>query len=362
LKHRLKLFLRELYARILFHTGLHALVDRLMPRRLTILAGHCVGGAPGENGENGADGAQLPADMTISSERLETILGWFARRYEMCTIAEGLREIDGGARGRSLVALSMDDGYRDNHDRLLGLLGRTGARATVFLESRPLDERRVNWSHKYFWLLARMSPWEFVHRYGELCGGSAHFHAMNQVVTEGRLEPRYHLKRILKYEAEPLARDRAIDAIFAEQGGDERALCEALYMGWEQARAMQASGVELGGHTVSHEILSRLAPEEQVREISGGAEAMERALGQRPVTFAYPWGRRWDFDGASREAVRRAGFQAAVTMHAGTVGPRSERTALARLAIDDQAELHLLAAEACGGLELLRRIGLDLSE
>jgi len=358
LKHRLKLFLRQVYARLLFHSGLHAVVDRLMPRRLTILAGHCVG-VPGGNGSGGA---QLPPDMSISPERLEGILEWFARRYRMCTIAEGLREIDAGARGKSFVALSMDDGYRDNHDRLLPLLERTGARATVFLESRPLDERRVNWSHKYFWLLGRMSPWDFVHGYGERVGDSPHFHAMNQVVTEGRLEPRYHLKRILKYEAEAEPRDRAIDAIFAEQGGDERALCEALYMGWDQARAMQASGVELGGHTVSHEILSRLAPEEQVREVAGGAEAMERALGQRPVSFAYPWGRRWDFDDASREAVRRAGFRCAVTMHAGTVGPRSERTALARLAIDDGAELHLLAAEACGGFELLRRVGLDLSE
>ena len=38
LKHRVKVMLREAYARALFHTGLWALVDRAMPPRLTILA------------------------------------------------------------------------------------------------------------------------------------------------------------------------------------------------------------------------------------------------------------------------------------------------------------------------------------
>ena len=41
-KHRVKLFVREAWARALFHTGAHALVNAIMPRRLTILAGHCV--------------------------------------------------------------------------------------------------------------------------------------------------------------------------------------------------------------------------------------------------------------------------------------------------------------------------------
>ena len=34
----------------------------------------------------------------------------------------------------------------------------------------------------------------------------------------------------------------AVDAVFAEQRGDERALCEALYMSWDQARALRDAG------------------------------------------------------------------------------------------------------------------------
>jgi peptidoglycan/xylan/chitin deacetylase (PgdA/CDA1 family) len=357
-KHRLKTWLREAYARVLFHTGLHALVDRIAPARLTILAGHCVRPASGD----WPAGAHLPPDMAISEARLERILRWFSRRYRMVTVGEGAAALGNGLGRRSLVALSLDDGYRDNSRVLPALLARSGARATVYLESRPLDERRVNWSHKYFWILARSGPYDFVHRFGELSSDRAAFHSLNTLVAEDRVDPRYHLKRVLKYEAEPRERDRVVDAIFAELGGDERALCDQLYMTWDEARELARAEVELGGHTAGHPILSRLPPDEQQREVEQGAAAMRRELGREPESFAYPWGRRWDFDRASADSARRARFKSAVTMHAGVNLRSTDRYALKRLAIDDDAALHLLAAEACGGFELLRRLGLDLVE
>ena len=359
MKHKLKQTVRELYARLLFHTGLHALVNRLVSPRLVILAGHCV--AP-EQGEHKA-GAHLPPDMTIQGAKLRRMLTWFAKRYEVVTIGQGVAALDAGGPARTQVAFSFDDGYRDNHSGLLPLLRDTGTTATVFLESRPLDERRVNWSHKLFWLLSRMSLSEFVTAYGEATGQDTSFIAANQIVAEARSSrPAYEVKRILKYDADPAVRDPAIDRVFAEHGGDERALCDDLYMDWDEARELLAAGVELGGHTVNHPILSRLDAAAQAREVADGVASMRRELSAPITTFAYPWGRRWDFDAASREAVRAADFRCAVTMHAGTNRADTDRMALKRLAIDDSARMHLLVAEACGGFELLRAVGIDLSE
>lgn len=347
------MIVREVYARLLFHTGLHALVNALMPRRLTILAGHCVSPSPSSE--------HLPAEMKIDVAKLESILRWFRQRYRVCTIGEGVQELRHG-RGRSLIALSMDDGYRDNHRVMQPMLQKLGVGATVFLESRALDERRVNWSHKFFWILTKLSIAEFVQRYGELCRDQRAYHAANQYVTEGREDPVYQFKRILKYETDPHDRDRVVDLVFAEQGGDEARLADLLYVTWEEARAMQAAGIELGGHTVSHAILSKLAPDEAEREIREGRESLERNLGREIQTFAYPWGRRWDFDEAAERAVTRAGFQTAVTMHAGTNRPDTPPTRLHRLAIDENAKLHLLVAEACGGFALAAKLRLKLSE
>lgn len=357
LKHKLKLGLREAYARLLFHTGLHALVNALMPRRLVILAGHCV---KPERGEWPA-GQHLSPDMWIGEAQLEAIVRWFQPRYEVGSIGAGVAQLDARAK-RSFLALSFDDGYRDNARVLGPLVERNGIGATVFLESRPLDERRVNWSHKYFWLLAKLGPEALVERYGAHSGPTHTFLALNQMIAESRGNERYQLKRILKYDAPPDERDRALDGAFAEAGGDERRLCEDLYMNWDEARELAARGVELGGHTVTHAILSKVPGEVQRREIEQGAQSLARGLGKAPTTFAYPWGRRWDYDETSRSAARAAGFACAVNMHAGINRGGTPRYDLHRVAIDGSAKLHLLVAEACGGFELLRKLGLELGE
>jgi hypothetical protein len=172
----------------------------------------------------------------------------------------------------------------------------------------------------------------------------------------------YHVKRALKYDVDPREREAALDALFGELGGDERALCDALYMTWDEARELAAAGFELGGHTVSHAILSRIEGDEVERELQGCAASLERGLGRASRVFAYPFGRRWDYDAASVERARAAGFDVAVNTHAGANEAGADRMQLARLSIDDGAALHLLAAEACGGFDLVRRLGVNLSE
>jgi peptidoglycan/xylan/chitin deacetylase (PgdA/CDA1 family) len=350
-KHALKLFLRRIYARALFFTGLHAVVNRLMPRRMTILFGHCVD-EPAINGF-------LPADMKIRAERLERILAWLARRYDMVTIGEGLERLERAGRGRSLVALSMDDGYRDNRTALPAILARTGARATVFLATGPVSGGGVDWSHKLFWMLARGEPIELLaRRYLDLTADEQARAGLRRAL-EGGGDHVHAVKRVLKYDADPDERERVIDALFRAGGGDEAELRGALYMTWDDARALLAGGIEFGGHTMSHHVLSTLPAARQAAEIRGCTEALERELGVRPRVFAYPFGRRWDYDAASKAAVRDAGYAAAVNTHAGTNARRGLE--LARLALGDGSDLALLAAEACGGFDLLRRVGIDLS-
>lgn len=361
MKHKLKMLLRDVYARLLFLTGLHAVVNRLMPRRLTILFGHCVA--------NERTNGFLPPAMKVEPRKLEDILGWFAKRYDMCTIAEGVERLrtprngadHEGRNGRSLLALSMDDGYVDNRTDLLPLIQSLGARATVFLESRPLDERRVNWFHKFTRILANgTSVEELVREYVELSGDETARAKLTGLGAEsGSI---YHVKRVLKYEADEDDRNRVLDRLLEARGVDERELCDGLYMTWEDARALEGAGVELGGHTVRHEILSRLDAERQLAEVRGCADALERELGDRPHTFAYPFGRRWDYDEKSVAAARAAGFRAAVNTHAGTNDEKSDPFQLKRVPFDDATPMHLLVAEACGGFDLMRRLGLDLSE
>jgi peptidoglycan/xylan/chitin deacetylase (PgdA/CDA1 family) len=256
----------------------------------------------------------------------------------------------------------MVDGYKDNRTHLLPLLERLGLGATVYLEGRPLEERRVNWSHKFFWILDRIGPKELVRSFGARCEDKPTVAALEALQAEGRATA-YHLKRVLKYDSPPAARNRAIDAMFAGLGGDERALCDELYMTWADARELAASGVELGGHTKSHEIRLRLDAanaEQEVREGRGGDRAASRRRGR---SFAYPSGGAGTTTRSRRRPcgsrVRERSDDARRDEPEG-VDPYE----LKRLMIDEDAELHLIAAEACGGFrspEGLRARPLEVS-
>ena len=356
MKHKAKLLLREFYARLLWHTGLWRLVDRLSPRRLTILAGHCVA----EASCNGA----LPADMKVDGERLEGWLRALGKRFALVNVQDGWARLLGGDKGPSFVALSMDDGYRDNRTALLPILARTGASATVYLESRPLLERRVSWSHKYFWLLNEggFDPDRLGRTYLAGCSDVDSAERLRRVLEEGG-DLAYLIKRVFKYESPAEERDRVIDEVFVAAGGDESALCERIYMDSDDVLALASAGVELGGHTARHEVQRTLSAEGQAADVNEGRDGLHSLLGhQLGQTFAYPFGRRWDWDEHTVASVREAGFQAAVTTHAGTNLPDADPMRLKRWMIDDDTKLHHLVAEACGGFQLLRRFGLELAE
>jgi len=350
-KHKLKMLLRELVARAVCHTPLWRLCDLLAPRRLVILAGHCV-----EAPSNGF----LPPEMKIREETLEGILGWLSQRFEGVRVADGWQRLREG-RGKSLFALSMDDGYRDNVTHLLPLTQRLDLPVTVYLESRPLDDQRVNWTHKFFWLVERLGVDELAIRYADETQLERDNVRTHQIVAEA-VEVVYRWKRALKYDFDPLERDRVIDVLFAAEGGDEGALCRELYMDAKGVAALREAGWELGGHTISHHVLSGLEEEAQREEVHGGRRALMERHGVGCESFAYPFGRRWDYDETSMEVARDAGFECAVETHAGACTRASNPFRLSRWMIDDRASLHLIAAEACGAFELCRKVGLDLSE
>jgi peptidoglycan/xylan/chitin deacetylase (PgdA/CDA1 family) len=355
-KHRVKMALREVWARLLWHTPLWRLVDRLTPPRLVILAGHALAGPAGASAAAG-----LGSEMVVEPEALGRLVGALKKRHAFHTVSGGLSALGmGGPRG--LVALTFDDGYRDNVELLPALLEEWDVPATVYLESRPLEsdaQRHPNWYHRLAWLETRLGTGEVARRFAEAHPGSA----VASRFADGRVPGLGELKRVLKYDEEPALVETELDRLFAEGGGDGPALCGELYMDWEGARRLAAAGVEIGGHTATHPVLARLSDDAAADEARSGRERIRAEVPQATlVSFAYPFGRRWDWNEGTAEAVSRAGFENAVTTHAGANFPHTNRLALKRWPLSPETKIHLVAAEACGGFELLRSLGLDLSE
>jgi peptidoglycan/xylan/chitin deacetylase (PgdA/CDA1 family) len=81
-------------------------------------------------------------------------------------------------------------------------------------------------------------------------------------------------------------------------------------MGWDTIRALDGDGVQFGGHTATHPMLTALGLDEVVREASRCRAELTEQLGHVVRAFAYPYG---DHDAAVARTVGACGFEFAVT-------------------------------------------------
>ncbi|WP_181014790.1 MULTISPECIES: polysaccharide deacetylase family protein [Aeromonas] len=102
-------------------------------------------------------------------------------------------------------------------------------------------------------------------------------------------------------------------------------------MNGEQLKALTASGhVEIGGHTLTHPRLSKLAPEQQAHEIQENKRQLEALLGHPLLSFAYPYG---DMDENAKEQVVAAGYRFAVATNSGPRAMHQDPFRIRRIAI-----------------------------
>jgi peptidoglycan/xylan/chitin deacetylase (PgdA/CDA1 family) len=77
-----------------------------------------------------------------------------------------------------------------------------------------------------------------------------------------------------------------------------------------QLRRMAAAGMEIGSHTVGHVRLTTTSLSSALDQLSGSAARIAAVTGQRPTTFAYPFGTT---DPLRQDLVRQAGYAMAFT-------------------------------------------------
>ena len=121
---------------------------------------------------------------------------------------------------------------------------------------------------------------------------------------------------------------------------------------WNDVRRLRSEGVEIGAHSATHPILSKIERDgDLAREFEECARRIREELGAPPTHFCYPNGQPSDIDARCVAAARRSGFRLAVTTTRGLNPPGAHPFLLKRLSVEPGLD-PLYFRETVAGLHL----------
>ena len=275
-----------------------------------------------------------------------------ARRQLARPLPALLGALADGRLPRRAVAITFDDGYADNLEQARPRLAQHALPATVFVTAGAVGATREFWWDELDQLLLddRPLPVSLVlqvagvtHRWelgADTRGAVSAEAARAWEPWENRHPSRRHaLYRELYDLLFPIStaeRVAALDALGAWAGTPATARASHRTLTEAELTELARDGlVDVGCHTLTHPPLSLLGPAAQREEIVQARARLEALTGRPVRTFAYPYGRRSDYDARAVALVRELGFVGACSNFSGLMGRSTDRFEVPRLQVRD---------------------------
>lgn len=215
------------------------------------------------------------------------------------------------------VAITFDDGYRNNLSHAAPLLKKYGMPATFFVTTGFVDGTHRPW---WFALRARLAgpsvaqipfPDGWVQK---IASGGDRQRAMNAWEAA--------LKRMPAEE-----RDAKLKSLGVSDAGNP------VYpmLDWAGVRELIAQGHDIGAHTVSHISMGHETPEVIGREVRDSMARISEMTGIAPAIYSYPYGESDHQNEMIAGLVRDAGCRGGVTAVEGFNGRGSDPFRLRRI-------------------------------
>lgn len=267
-----------------------------------------------------------PGVYSATAEAFEAQIRYLKMHCDLIGLTD-LPDVLRTGSSRRAVLLTFDDGYLDNYEIAFPILRRHQVPAVIFLATGFIDQPKVAWWDEISWMVRQTSEkvlslsnrWNVeLLRISRDTLNSITDRLLDLVKT---LSPQ-ELTQLIEELAERLQTGRA--PISAKT---------APWMSWNMVREMRQSGIEFGGHTISHPVLAYCSAEQQRSEIFGCKARIEQELGEPIQAFTYPVGMRNSFNPQTMNLVREAGYRWAFGFYSGFTAPNCNPYDLRRVAV-----------------------------
>jgi peptidoglycan/xylan/chitin deacetylase (PgdA/CDA1 family) len=245
-------------------------------------------------------------NIAVTPEELDWLLDLFIKHYTPGTLAEMATRFTLGDRpAKPLLAVTFDDGQRDNHTHARPVLAAHAVHASFFVVGDATEHNQTLWHDRVAYAMAALWSQDRG-RAGALLSqlglglGNEVDDPPNAAVARAKLMT-------------PGERERFVAELETSVSGPVRPAWDGM-MTWHELQELHAEGHEIGSHSRSHAILPLVSDAQLHDEVAGSRVQLRQRLGFEIESFCYPNG---DCDPRVVAAVERAGYRHAVTTRYG---------------------------------------------
>ncbi|MEZ5872652.1 MAG: polysaccharide deacetylase family protein [Nitratireductor sp.] len=257
------------------------------------------------------------AHLSVSPVFLDRLLGSLASRGVRFVAMDEIAKSLGNHQDRDRdfqVAITLDDGYRDNLENAVPVFRKHQAPYTIFVAPGLVDGRATLWWEDLAMAIA--SREHFVLRSPR---GNISF----DVSTRSRKADVFNqMLSMLTTNVSEQEQRRIVGDLCAQCSFDQEGHRAGAIMNWRELVALSKDPLcTLGAHTIHHYAVARLDEKLARDEMRESARVIEMETGLAPRHFAFPYG--YPAAAGKREfrLARDAGFETAVTTRHGVLYP-----------------------------------------
>ncbi len=250
------------------------------------------------------------ADGAIPANLFEAHLKYLKERFTVIPLKTLSSLASESGRVKNPAALTVDDGYGDFLKVAVPLLEKYELPATLFVTTRFVDGEIWLWPDILRYTLLKTEKAAF-DVFGDGSGIPLRTPNEKGKVYLNLVEICKKVSESDKFAfLEELARrlDVTVPALPPE---------EFRPVSWDALRRLNKDLFEIGSHTLTHPILSRVPIAQAKTEIEESKRRIEEALEREVTTFAYPNGTRGDYAQEHKDILKQCGYQVAVTTNFG---------------------------------------------
>lgn len=223
---------------------------------------------------------------------------------------------------RRMIAITIDDGYRNNYDLGLPVFERYDVPFCVNLTTNVMDGKMLYW-----WYLLE----EILQNHDQVKLGDGRLILCR---TKEEKEAAFHKISDVFLAMPQTNLNASFRSLFPDYDYNEYLGNDVLGMTWQQVKKLSTHPlVTLGNHTVSHPFLRNCTLDETYTEVSMAQEKILQNIGHHMHVFAYPYGSHTKEE---KKLIQDMGFQCIQTVDWNLVTYGTDVFALPRLGINER--------------------------